>query len=82
MQPKTVAILSSTVISVVGIVAVLLLAQSALAAGKNGAILMSAFAIIGVAVGGGTVYNSKKLKDIISRVPNLEGKVKNGRRKD
>ncbi len=82
MQPKTMAILSSTIISVVGIVATLLLAQSALAAGKNGAILMTAFTIIGVAVGGGAVYNSKKIKDFISRVPNLEGKVNDGREKD
>jgi ABC-type dipeptide/oligopeptide/nickel transport system permease subunit len=56
--------------------------NTALAAGHNGVVLMTGFTIIGLAVGGPAGYNMKKVKEMISQVPNLEGSKTDGEHGD
>ena len=73
---KTIAIISTSAVAVIGIIATVVMVVVALNNGKNGAILMSGFALIGTLVGIAAGYNAKKLKEI--KMTNGFNKVGNG----
>lgn len=76
MQPKTIAIVSTSTVSVIGIIATVVMVVVALNNGKNGAILMSGFALIGTLVGIAAGYNAKKLKEIKNQFAHAAGALK------
>ena len=82
---KTIAIVSTSAVAVIGIIATVVMVVVALNNGKNGAILMSGFALIGTLVGIAAGYNAKKLKELKNQFAQVAGPLKeieHGRRSD
>lgn len=73
---KIVAVVSTSAVAVIGIIATVVMVVVALNNGKNGAILMSGFALIGTLVGIAAGYNAKKLKEIKNQFAQAAGVLK------